>query len=73
MSKLPQVSSRECIAALERAGFRAVRQKGSHIVLHRLNPFAQTVVPVRKVIGKGLLRAILRQTDISVEDFLKLL
>jgi len=73
MSKLPQVSSRVCITALEKAGFRVVRQKGSHIVLHRQNPFAQTVVPERKTIGKGLLRSILRQADLSVEDFLKLL
>ncbi|MBI5826648.1 MAG: type II toxin-antitoxin system HicA family toxin [Deltaproteobacteria bacterium] len=73
MSKLPQVSSRECISALERAGFRVVRQKGSHVVLHRNNPFAQTVVPERREIGKGLLRSILRQAGLSADEFLKLL
>ncbi|MBI5598818.1 MAG: type II toxin-antitoxin system HicA family toxin [Deltaproteobacteria bacterium] len=73
MTKLPQVSSRECIKALERAGFYRVRRKGSHIVLHRKDPFAQTVVPERKTLGKGLLHAILRQAGLSVNDFLKLL
>ena len=73
MSKLPQISSRECIAALQRTGLRIVRQKGSHIVLHRDNPFAQTVVPERKIMGKGLLRAIIRQAGLSVDEFLKLL
>ncbi|MBI5562397.1 MAG: type II toxin-antitoxin system HicA family toxin [Deltaproteobacteria bacterium] len=73
MSGLAQAGSRECVAALERAGFQVVRQKGSHIVMHRDVPFAQTVVPGRKVIGKGLLRSILNQTGLSPDAFLKLL
>ncbi len=36
MSKLPQVSGRERVAALARAGFRLVRQHGSHGFLRNL-------------------------------------
>jgi predicted RNA binding protein YcfA (HicA-like mRNA interferase family) len=38
MPKLPVVSARECIRALEKAGFYTQRQKGSHITLRRDNP-----------------------------------
>lgn len=38
------VSGRECVRALERAGFYLKRQEGSHMILRRDNPFAQVVV-----------------------------
>lgn len=73
MSKLPQVSGRECIAALQRLGFVAVRQRGSHVTLRRAEPFAQLVVPDHKQLDRGTLRSILRQADISVEKFVSVL
>ena len=54
-------------------GFRVRRQHGSHIIMRRDNPFAQTVVPAHRELDRGTLRAILRQTDIGVEDFIRLL
>jgi len=45
MSKGPRVSGREVVAALTRVGFRVRRQHGSHIIMRRDQPFAQTVVP----------------------------
>jgi predicted RNA binding protein YcfA (HicA-like mRNA interferase family) len=50
MSRLPVISGRECVAALERAGFSVRRQTGSHIVMRRDDPFAQTVVPDHRVL-----------------------
>ena len=73
MSKLPQVSGRECIAALQRLGFVTVRQRGSHIILRRNDPFAQLVVPDHKQLDRGTLRSILRQADVSVEEFISAL
>jgi predicted RNA binding protein YcfA (HicA-like mRNA interferase family) len=73
MTKLPQVSGRECVRALERAGFYLKRQEGSHMVLRRDNPFAQVVVPDHKELDRGTLRAILRHAGIEVDEFLKLL
>ncbi len=67
------VSGRECVRALERAGFYLKRQEGSHMILRRDNPFAQVVVPDHRELDRGTLRAILRQAGIGVEDFLKLL
>ncbi|MBI3031388.1 MAG: type II toxin-antitoxin system HicA family toxin [Candidatus Rokubacteria bacterium] len=73
MTKLPLVSGRECVRALERVGFHLKRQEGSHMILRRDNPFAQVVVPDHRELDRGTLRAILRQAGIGVEDFLKLL
>ena len=56
-----------------RVGFRVRRQHGSHIILRRDEPFAQTVVPAHRELDRGTLRAILRQVDSSVEDFIGLL
>ena len=56
--KLPRISSRECIRALEQVGFYVVRQKGSHVVMRRDDPFAQTVVPENKAMPIGTLRSI---------------
>lgn len=73
MSHLPRISGRECIRALEKVGFYFKRQEGSHIILRRDEPFAQLVVPDHKELGIGLLRAIIRQAGLSVEEFKKLL
>jgi predicted RNA binding protein YcfA (HicA-like mRNA interferase family) len=73
MSKLPRISGRECVNALEKAGFQFKRQEGSHIVLRRNDPFAQLVVPDHKELDRGTLRAIIRQAGMSVDEFIKLL
>jgi len=73
MSKLPRVSGRECVKALEKAGFQFKRQEGSHMILRRTDPFAQLVVPDHRELDRGTLRAIIRQTGLSVEEFVKYL
>lgn len=65
MSQLPRISGRECVKALE--------QESTHIILRRDVPFAQLVVPDHKELDRGTLRAIIRQAQISVDEFLKLL
>ncbi|MBI5233631.1 MAG: type II toxin-antitoxin system HicA family toxin [Deltaproteobacteria bacterium] len=73
MSKLPIISGCKCIKTLEMAGFKIERRKGSHIRLSRENPFAQTTVPDHDEFDRGTLRSILRQADLAVDEFLKLL
>ena len=69
MSKLPRVSGRDCVKALAKIGFYQKRQHGSHIILRRNDPFSQLVVPDHKELDRGTLRAILRQANLSVEEF----
>ncbi len=73
MSKLPQVSGSDLVRALQKLSFTVRRQHGSHIIMRRDDPFAQTVIPNHKQIDRGTLRAILRQTEITVEELIKLL
>jgi predicted RNA binding protein YcfA (HicA-like mRNA interferase family) len=41
MSKLPLISGRKCVEALEKVDFYIKRQTGSHIILRRDDPFTQ--------------------------------
>ncbi len=73
MSKLPLISGKDCIKALTKIGFYVRRQRGSHIILRREEPFGELVIPAHKELDKGTLRAIIRQADLEVNEFIKLL
>lgn len=75
MSKLPLISAREVISALKQVGFHEIpgRGKGSHVFIYRDDPPKGITLPERREIKRGLLRAIIRQADLTVEEFLKLL
>jgi len=73
MTKLPVVSGRECARALEKVGFYVSHQKGSHINMRRDDPFAKTVVPNHKTLKKGMLKRILKDAELTVDEFIDLL
>ncbi|MCL4542822.1 MAG: type II toxin-antitoxin system HicA family toxin [Deltaproteobacteria bacterium] len=62
----------ERFETLEKAGFYFKRQEGSHIVLRKDNPFAQVVVPEHKELDRGTLRSIIRQSGLSLDEFIEL-
>ena len=73
--KLPQLSGKEIIKALSRAGFTALRQRGSHVILVKETSERKrsTVVPLHKEVDKGTLLEILRQAGITREQLMELL
>ena len=73
MTRLPRISGRDCVKALGKVGFYLKRQHGSHMILRRDNPFAQIVVPNHKELDRGTLRAIIRQAELGVDEFVRLL
>ncbi len=73
MSKLSPVSARECIRALQRIGFKIDRQRGSHVTLIREDPAGRVTVPNHKEIKVGMLRKIIRDADLTVDEFNELL
>lgn len=74
MRRLPRgLSGNEVVRALLRAGFYVRRQRGSHIVLRKDEPFAQVVVPAHRSIDTGTLDAILEGAGLSVQEFIELL
>jgi predicted RNA binding protein YcfA (HicA-like mRNA interferase family) len=73
MTKPPRISGRTCVRALEKAGFSVVRQKGSHIIMRRNEPFAQVTVPDHRELHTGTLRDIIRDAGMTVDEFIDLL
>lgn len=74
MSSLSMLRAAQVLRALERAGFQVVRQRGSHARLKHADGRVVTVpVHAAQDIGHGLLRKILRDADLTVEDLRRLL
>ena len=73
--KLPVVSGRQAIRALEQVGYHVVRQRGSHIRLRdESDPeHLPVIVPDHKTLKPGLLRQILRDANLTVDQFADLL
>jgi len=73
MPKLHRVSGHEAIRALERLGFVQVRQRGSHVVLKKTTAVSEIgcVVPLHAEIAVGTLHGILKQAQITPDEFLE--
>lgn len=75
MPKIPLLTARKIIQVLKRAGFVEDRQKGSHLILIHPKTKVRTVIPIHsgKTIKKSLMKAIIDDAKLSVEEFKKLL
>jgi predicted RNA binding protein YcfA (HicA-like mRNA interferase family) len=75
MSKLPVISGEKAVKCFEKLGYGVARQKGSHIRMwHKSDRSKKPLtIPKHKVLGKGLLRKLLRDAEITAEEFNKLL
>ncbi len=74
MSRLPVVKADQLVNALKKVGFEEVRQHGSHLRLKHSDGRVVTV-PIHQGqdIGKGLLRKVLRDAELSVDELIDLL
>ena len=74
MTRLPRLRGKELVRALERAGFSVDRTRGSHVFLRHADG-RTTTVPIHsgETIGPGLLSAILRDVELSVDELVELL
>jgi len=72
--KLPVISGSEAIKRFEKLGYKAVRTRGSHVrMLHpNKGPRKPLTIPKHSTLGKGLLRKLLRDATLSVQEFLQL-
>jgi predicted RNA binding protein YcfA (HicA-like mRNA interferase family) len=71
MPKLPRTSGAEIVKALERLGFTKIRQSGSHVIM-RCGPKG-CVVSLHGEVKVGTLAGILRQAEISPDEFTEVL
>jgi len=69
MTRLPILRGEEIVRALARHGFAVIRQRGSHVRLAHADGRVVTVpVHAGQEVGRGLLRKILRDSDLRPED-----
>jgi predicted RNA binding protein YcfA (HicA-like mRNA interferase family) len=73
MSKnLKLCSGAEAVKKFTKAGWSVARQKGSHVMLTKPGYQWTLSIPQHKELGPGLLRKLIQQSDISIEEFNKL-
>ncbi len=72
--KLPVISGIEVIKKLKQIGFTTIRQKGSHVRLEKTlqDETARVTVPLHAELKKGTLARIIKDADITVEEFQKI-
>jgi predicted RNA binding protein YcfA (HicA-like mRNA interferase family) len=68
MPNLPHVSGAETQRAPAQLGFQKVRQSGSHVVMKRESKGC--VVPMHGEVKIGTLAGLLRQAEVTVEEFM---
>ncbi|PIS29911.1 hypothetical protein COT42_03990 [Candidatus Saganbacteria bacterium CG08_land_8_20_14_0_20_45_16] len=75
MPKIPTISGNEAIRCFEKLGYEVTRQKGSHIRLHHKvdKNKKPLTIPKHKELGKGLLRKLIRDAEITIEALVELL
>jgi len=72
--KLPVLTARELLAILKRLGFEKSHQRGSHLTLKRATDGRRVTVPIHagRTLKKGLLRGILHDIGLSLEELHRL-
>ncbi|HLD85335.1 MAG TPA: type II toxin-antitoxin system HicA family toxin [archaeon] len=74
MPKLPVVSGKDAVKAFVKIGYQPDHQTGSHIILRHMNaPHRRLSVPNHREISKGLLRDLIKEAGLTVEEFVELL
>jgi predicted RNA binding protein YcfA (HicA-like mRNA interferase family) len=70
-SMVPVLSGREVVRVFGRLGWQVARQKASHIILVKTGEIVTLCVPDHKEVARGTPRSLIRDANITVQDFLK--
>jgi predicted RNA binding protein YcfA (HicA-like mRNA interferase family) len=75
VTKVPSLSFNRIINALRRSGWVVVRQKGSHIRLHKTTPDGtlKLTIPAHRPVKRSTLSHILKQAGLTIQELLDLL
>ena len=72
MSRLPIISGEDFVRAIRQIGYRWDHTEGSHMILLHSSR-GRLSVPRHNEIGRGLLRALIRDAGLTRDEFLQLL
>ncbi|MBI5360657.1 MAG: type II toxin-antitoxin system HicA family toxin [Planctomycetes bacterium] len=67
--KLKLCSGSEAVKKFIRSGWKISRQKGSHVMLIKNGYLYTLSIPQHNELGPGLLRKLLKQANMTVEEF----
>jgi len=74
VSRMPRITGKELVVALQRARFSVIRINGSHHHLHKIGSNLATV-PVHpgETLSPFLIKSVLNQAGLDVDELIKLL
>ena len=73
MPQLPRINGKAVVKSFERDGWTLARQRGSHMILVKEGSYATLSVPDHREIAHGTLRSLIRNSGLTVEEFIALL
>jgi predicted RNA binding protein YcfA (HicA-like mRNA interferase family) len=73
MARLGNISGSDAVKAFQKAGWRRAGQVGSHVVMVKEGIRVNLSIPQHRELSVGTLRALIRNSGLTVEEFLQLL
>lgn len=73
MGRLANISGRDAVKAFQKAGWQPLGQVGSHLVMVKRGIRVNLSIPQHKELSVGTLRALIKNSGLSVDEFLELL
>ena len=73
MGRLSNISGKEAVKAFQKAGWQPVGQVGSHLVMVKSGVRVNLSIPQHRELSVGTLRALIRHSGLTVDEFLELL
>ena len=73
MARLGNISGKDAVKALRKAGWHPLGQVGSHLVMVKPGMRVNLSIPQHKELSVGTLRALIRASGLTIEEFLRLL
>ena len=72
MGRLSNISGKEAVKAFKKAGWQIAGQVGSHLVMTKPDVRVNLSIPQHKELSVGTLRALIRHSGLTINEFLKL-
>jgi len=73
MGKLGNISGKQAVKAFQKRGWHILGQVGSHLMMSKSGLRVNLSIPQHKELSVGTLRALIRNADLKVDEFLELL
>jgi predicted RNA binding protein YcfA (HicA-like mRNA interferase family) len=73
VSRLSNLSGKDAVKAFQKAGWQKLGQVGIHVVMIKPGVRVNLSIPQHRELSVGTLRALIRNSGLTVEEFLELL